>query len=87
MSVEQIKEPAFLQRNVQRSFVKSLVCQFVQIVFDYFNRMMTGTWCAECNITDTSMENVVAEEEGRYVVKVDVKMTILYGRHFCHAVR
>lgn len=61
MSVKQMEDPTLPLRDMQSRHVKELVASMSWLKFDYTNGMITGTWSAECNPTETSMKDAIAE--------------------------
>lgn len=86
MPFEQIVDPTFPQGDIQRSQVKSLFVSKSSVTFNYRNGIITMTWSAECNATDSWMEDSAAEESCRTMVKEGFKMMLLDGHHHCSAV-
>lgn len=76
MSVEQIVDPTFPPSNMHRSRVKSLIASMHVLEFDNRKEMITATWFMERGTTDKWMEDAVAEQGSRMVVKAEFKMDI-----------
>lgn len=74
MNFEQTVDPTFSLCDVQRSHIKSLVASVPTFESEYRNKMIIGTWFAEYNPTDSSVEYAVGEQGGQKVVEEGFKM-------------
>lgn len=86
LSSEQIADPIFPVLDVQSSHGRSLVTPMSVLAFGYRNGMITVTWCAEANPTDSAREHAAAKHGGGKVVEEGFGMILLNGRHCCCAV-
>lgn len=66
---EHIVDPTFWSRHVQSSRMESLLASIRALAFEYCNEIIAFTSSAECNLSDSSIENAIEDESSRKVVK------------------
>lgn len=79
-SVEQMADHSFPLWDIQSRHVNSLSASIRALVFDYRTGMITATWFASCNLTESSMQDAVADDDDGKFVEECFKMIILHGR-------
>lgn len=87
LSVACLTAPTFPLHDVQKSYVKSLVPTMRVLAALCHNGMITFTWSAECDPTDSVSEDSLDEKGGGKVVEIDLIMTLFDERHIRSAVR
>lgn len=81
MSVEGILAPTFSLSDVRGSPAQSLVVSMHALRFGYHNGMISFTWSPERSHTDSVMEDTVAVQAGRTVLKQRRKVILLDEHH------
>lgn len=76
MTVEQMLDLTFTLRDIQSGLVKCLAASMSALAFDYGREILPVKWSVESSPTGLSMQNVVAEDSDREVVKKGFKMTL-----------
>lgn len=64
MSVEKVLDAIILPRDIQSYHDRKLVEAMRSIAFDYRNGMVAVAWYAENNLTITSIEVAIEEDDG-----------------------
>lgn len=85
--MEQIVESRFLLLDIQGSYSKNLLVLTLAFAFEHHNEMMTAMCTVKSNLALTLMEDAIAEQLGRNVVKEGFKLIILDGCDRYGAVR